>query len=266
MPTPKQRLDLLLVARGLAESRAQAQALIMAGNVLVGGQPALKAGMAVPTDAAVELKATLPYVSRGGLKLAHALAAFGLTGRVAGQVALDAGASTGGFTDVLLQAGAARVYAVDVGSGQIAWKLRTDPRVVVLEDTNIRYLDALPEAPALATADLSFISLSLVLPVLTRLTRPDAWLVLLVKPQFEAGRGEVGKGGVVRDPAIHRAVLERLAAEWQAAGLHLGGLTRSPILGPAGNVEFLAYLEKTLPPGTVAPAPEDLINVAMNQA
>ena len=266
MPTPKQRLDLLLVARGLAESRAQAQALIMAGNVLVGGQPALKAGMAVATDAAVELKATLPYVSRGGLKLAHALAAFGLTGRVAGQVALDAGASTGGFTDVLLQAGAARVYAVDVGSGQIAWKLRTDPRVVVLENTNIRYLDTLPEAPALATADLSFISLSLAVPVLARLTRPGAWFVLLVKPQFEAGRGEVGKGGVVRDPAIHRAVQERLAAEWPAAGLHLAGLTRSPILGPAGNVEFLAYLEKTPPPGMVALAPDALIAAALAEA
>jgi 23S rRNA (cytidine1920-2'-O)/16S rRNA (cytidine1409-2'-O)-methyltransferase len=266
MPTPKQRLDLLLVERGLAESRAQAQALIMAGHVLVGGQPATKPGMAVVTDAAVELKATLPYASRGGLKLAHALAAFGLTERVAGQVALDAGASTGGFTDVLLQAGAARVYAVDVGSGQIAWKLRTDPRVVVLDNTNIRFLESLPESPALATADLSFISLSLVLPVLARLTRPDAWFVLLVKPQFEAGRGEVGKGGVVRDPAVRRAVLVRLAAEWQTAGLHLRGLTRSPILGPAGNVEFLAYLEKTLPPGTVAPAPEELITTALNEA
>src|SRR4051812_26520378 len=207
----KERLDVLLVSRGLAESRAQAQALILAGSVLVGGQPAGKPGMAVPADVAVELKATLPYVSRGGLKLAHALEVFGLAPRVAGQVALDAGASTGGFTDVLLQAGAARVYAVDVGTGQIAWKLRTDPRVVVLDDTNIRFLESLPAAPALAVADLSFISLSLVLPVLLRLTRPDAWLVLLVKPQFEAGRDQVGKGGVVRDPAVHAAVLRRLA-------------------------------------------------------
>ncbi len=263
MPIPKQRLDLLLVERGLAESRAQAQALIMAGNVLVGGQPATKPGMAIVTSAAVELKATLPYVSRGGLKLAHALTEFGLAERVAGQVALDAGASTGGFTDVLLQAGAARVYAVDVGNGQIAWKLRTDPRVVVLEDTNIRFLETLPEAPALATADLSFISLSLILPVLVRLTRPDAWFVLLVKPQFEAGRGEVGKGGVVRDPAVHRAVLIRLAAEWQAAGLHLCGLTPSPIRGPAGNIEFLAYIEKILPPGQVAPPADELITAAL---
>jgi 23S rRNA (cytidine1920-2'-O)/16S rRNA (cytidine1409-2'-O)-methyltransferase len=248
----KERLDVLLVERGLAESRTQAQALIMAGNVLVGGQPAGKPGMSVATDVALELKATLPYVSRGGLKLAHALAAFGLAPRVGGQVALDAGASTGGFTDVLLQAGATRVYAVDVGSGQIAWKLRTDPRVIVLEDTNIRFLEHLPEAPALAVADLSFISLRLVVPVLLRLTRPDAWLVALVKPQFEAGRGQVGKGGVVRDPAVHADVLHRLAAEWQGVGLHLAGLTRSPILGPAGNVEFLAYLEKQAPPATLA--------------
>ena len=253
----KERLDVLLVARGLAESRAQAQALILAGQVLVGGQPAPKPGMAVASDVALELKATLPYVSRGGLKLAHALDTFGLAPRVAGQVALDAGASTGGFTDVLLQAGAARVYAVDVGAGQLAWKLRTDPRVVVREDTNIRFLESLPEAPGLATGDLSFISLRLVVPVLARLTRPDAWFVLLVKPQFEAGRGQVGKGGVVRDPAVHADVLRRLAAEWQAQSLPLLGLVRSPILGPAGNVEFLAYLDKQ-PPGP-APDPETLI-------
>jgi 23S rRNA (cytidine1920-2'-O)/16S rRNA (cytidine1409-2'-O)-methyltransferase len=136
---------------------------------------------------------------------------------------------------------------VDVGTGQLAWKLRTDPRVVVREGTNIRFLESLPEAPDLATGDLSFISLSLVVPVLARLTRPDAWFVLLVKPQFEAGRGQVGKGGVVRDPAVHAEVLRRLAAEWQAQRLHLAGLARSPILGPAGNVEFLAYLEKQSP-------------------
>src|SRR5688500_16281293 len=170
----KQRLDILLVERGLAESRARAQALIMAGDVLVDGQPALKAGTLVSSEARIELKAALPYVSRGGLKLAHALQGFGLRERVASKVALDIGASTGRFTDVLLQAGAARVYAVDVGTNQLAWKLRQDPRVVTMEQTNIRYLESLPELADLATCDVSYIGLELVTPAALRLTTPEA--------------------------------------------------------------------------------------------
>ncbi|HEX6606006.1 MAG TPA: TlyA family RNA methyltransferase [Chloroflexia bacterium] len=247
MAKQKQRLDLLLVERGLAETRERARALIMAGAVTANGRRADKPGMAFPVESSLEVKEALPYVSRGGFKLAGALAAFGLGPRVAGAVALDAGASTGGFTDVLLQHGAARVYAADVGSGQLAWKLQTDPRVVVMDDVNVRHLDALPEPVGVVTADLSFISLSLVMPALIRVSAPDAWMVLLVKPQFEAGREQVGKGGVVRDRRVHRAVLERVTAEWQALGLTVAGLARSPVLGPAGNVEFLAYLEKQAP-------------------
>jgi 23S rRNA (cytidine1920-2'-O)/16S rRNA (cytidine1409-2'-O)-methyltransferase len=240
----KRRLDILLVERGLAESRARAQALIMAGEVLVDGHRADKPGTQVNEAANVEVKTQMPYVSRGGLKLAHAVEAFGLKDRIAGKVALDIGASTGGFTDVLLQSGAARVYAVDVGTNQLAWRLRQDPRVVSMERTNIRYLESLPEIADLATADVSYIGLELVTPVAARLTTPDAFMVVLVKPQFEAGREQVGKGGVVRDPRIHREVLRRLAAFWRDSGLYPAGLARSPIEGPAGNVEYLALLEK----------------------
>ncbi|HUS17405.1 MAG TPA: TlyA family RNA methyltransferase, partial [Chloroflexia bacterium] len=194
-----------------------------------------------------------------------ALAAFSLAPRVAGAVALDAGASTGGFTDVLLQNGAARVYAADVGSGQLAWKLQTDPRVVVMDEVNVRYLESLPEPVDCVTADLSFISLSIVMPALLRVSKPHAWLVVLVKPQFEAGREQVGKGGVVRDPAVHRAVLTRLAAEWPGLGLTLCGLARSPVLGPAGNVEFLAYLEKRMLAAD-DPAAAGLIDAALAPA
>ena len=244
----KQRLDLTLVERGLAETRARAQALVMAGEVLVNGQRADKASMSVPTDAQITLKATLPYVSRGGLKLTHALDAFNLHERINGKIALDIGASTGGFTDVLLQAGASRVYAVDVGTNQLAWKLRQDPRVVAMEQTNIRYLQSLPEQPHLATADVSYIGLELITPPAIHLTTPEAFFVFLIKPQFEAGREHVGKGGVVRDPKIHRDVIIRLAETWHGMGLHLAGLARSPITGPAGNVEYLAHLEKQPPP------------------
>jgi 23S rRNA (cytidine1920-2'-O)/16S rRNA (cytidine1409-2'-O)-methyltransferase len=267
----KQRLDLTLVERGLVETRARAQALIMAGEVLVDGRRVDKAGAQVDESAAVEVKAALPYVSRGGLKLVHALDVFGLRGRVAGKTALDIGSSTGGFTDVLLQAGAAHVYAVDVGTNQLAWRLRTDPRVTVMEQTNIREVQALPEderrktkdapnpqsagssaAPNsgnpqladLATADVSFIGLEMVTPAAVRLTTPDAFMIFLIKPQFEAGREQVGKGGVVRDPRIHRDVIMRLAEAWRGMGLHLAGLARSPITGPAGNVEYLAHIEK----------------------
>jgi 23S rRNA (cytidine1920-2'-O)/16S rRNA (cytidine1409-2'-O)-methyltransferase len=246
-PNVKSRLDLLLVDRGLATTRERAQALVLAGEVLVDGQPAAKPGMAVAADADVTVRAGLPYVSRGGVKLAHALDAFGLD--VAGRVALDVGASTGGFTDCLLQRGVARVYAVDVGYGQLDWRLRQDARVVVLEKTNIRYLETLPESPTLAVADTSFISLRLVLPAIWRLTAPQADAVVLVKPQFEAGREQVGKGGVVRDPAIRQAVVDDLAAWAAANGWQVGGVVTSPITGPAGNVEFLMRLAKAPPAG-----------------
>jgi 23S rRNA (cytidine1920-2'-O)/16S rRNA (cytidine1409-2'-O)-methyltransferase len=262
MTKEKRRLDLLLVERGLVESRERARALIMAGMVSADGRRADKPGMAYPASVALNVKQALPYVSRGGFKLAGALDRFGLGPRVAGAVALDAGASTGGFTDVLLQHGAARVYAVDVGTGQLAWKLQTDPRVVVMDDVNARFLETLPEPVNVVTADLSFISLGLVLPALVRVSKPDAWMVLLVKPQFEAGRGQVGKGGVVRDPAVHRAVLARAAAEFSAAGLTLAGLARSPITGPAGNIEFLAYLERQAP-AVPPPSVEALIDAAL---
>jgi len=238
----KMRLDQLLVARGLAESRQRAQAMILAGEVAVNGHPAQKPGMVVAQDAPVTVRASLPYVSRGGLKLAHALEVFSLD--VMGKVCLDVGASTGGFTDCLLQHGAARVYAVDVGYGQLDWRLRQDPRVILLERTNIRYLETLPEAPSLAVIDVSFISLRLVLPVVWRLIAPGAQVLALVKPQFEVGQGQVGKGGVVRDPALRQAVLDNLTAWATAQGWQVLGQTTSPIRGPAGNVEFFLLLFK----------------------
>ncbi len=237
----KLRIDQLLVERGLAESRARAQALVMAGLVFVGDRKVDKAGQAVATDAAIEVKGRdHPWVSRGGVKLAHALEHFGWD--VAGAVVLDVGASTGGFTDVALTKGAARVYAVDVGHGQLAWKLRQDPRVVVLEKTNARHLtgEQIPETVDLIVCDASFISLKTVLATPLTFAAPGARLVALVKPQFEAGPGEVGKGGVVRDPAIHARVCEEAQA-WLAAqpGWRVEGLTQSPITGPEGNIEFL---------------------------
>ena len=240
----KQRLDIALVERGLAESRAKAQALIMAGEVLVEGQRVDKPGTPVAEGVLIEVKTGLPYVSRGGLKLAHAIEVFGLRERIVGKVALDIGSSTGGFTDVLLQTGAAHVYAVDVGTNQLAWKLRQDQRVTVMEQTNIRYLESLPQLCDLAVCDVSYIGLELVTPSAVRLTIPGAFFVVLIKPQFEAGREQVGKGGVVREANVHRDVIIRLAGFWKAAGLHLAGLARSPITGPAGNVEYLALIEK----------------------
>jgi 23S rRNA (cytidine1920-2'-O)/16S rRNA (cytidine1409-2'-O)-methyltransferase len=234
--TGKSRLDLLLVERGLAESREKARALIMAGAVLVEGRPVAKAGTLVRGEAAVEIVAGAQYVSRGGEKLAGALAAFGLD--VTGLVAVDVGASTGGFTDCLLRSGAARVYAIDVGYGLIDYRLRQDPRVSVLERVNIRYLESLPEEGDLATVDVSFISLEKVIPAVTRLLKPGGRVVALVKPQFEAKRREVGRKGVVRDPQVHAAVLGRHVAWGAGRGLRLLGLTASPLLGPAGNREF----------------------------
>lgn len=238
----KKRLDILLVERGLVDSREKAQALILAGDVTVAGKTVDKPGTSVPADSEIVLSQRLRYVSRGGLKLEHALDAFAVS--PANEVALDVGASTGGFTDCLLQRGARRVYAVDVGYGQLDWRLRTDPRVVPIERTNIRFLAELPEQADLATVDASFISLRLVLPAVGRLLQPHGRVIALVKPQFEAGRGQVGKGGVVRDPAVHRQVLRDFVAWATADGWVVRGITPSPILGPAGNREFFVLLAR----------------------
>lgn len=241
----KERLDKLLVDRGLAGSRERARALILAGQVVVGEHTVDKAGTKIDDDAAIRVKGEdLPFVSRGGVKLAHALDRFAVA--VAGRVAIDVGASTGGFTDCLLQRGAARVFAVDVGYGQLAWKLREDPRVVCLERTNIRHLAAetLGAQPDLAVIDASFISLDKVLPPTLALLAPAAEVVALIKPQFEVGRGQVGKGGVVRDPERHTAVqasIRELAAQL-CCTVH--GLVDSPLLGQKGNREFLIHLSR----------------------
>jgi 23S rRNA (cytidine1920-2'-O)/16S rRNA (cytidine1409-2'-O)-methyltransferase len=239
----RQRLDLLLVARGLCVSRQEACRLILAGKVRAGEVRADKPGTRVPVETALSVATPEhPFASRGGVKLRHALEAFGLNPQ--GRVCLDVGASTGGFTDCLLQAGAVRVIAVDVGYGQLAPRLRGDPRVTLLERTNIRHLDGsrLPCRPDLAAVDVSFISLRLVLPVVARLVGPPRDILALVKPQFEVGKGQVGKRGVVRDPALHRCVLEGLAELAGEMGLAVGGLEASPLLGPKGNREFLLYL------------------------
>ena len=235
----KERLDLLLVDRGLAESRAKAQRFIRAGLVRVAGQVSDKPGTQVVADAEITLQARPRFASRGGEKLEAAMVRFELD--VAGVVAADVGASTGGFTDCLLQHGASRVYAIDVGYGQLDWRLRNDPRVVVMERTNARYLERLPEPVDLVTADVSFISLGLILPMAVPWLQSSGQVVALIKPQFEAGRREVGKGGVVRDPAVHRRVLERVLGVAAELGLGLGGLMPSPLRGPSGNVEFLGW-------------------------
>ena len=237
---PRQRVDQMLVDRGLVESRARAQALILAGLVYAGDRRVEKAGQTLADDAALAVKGRdHPWVSRGGVKLQGGLDHFGWD--VAGAVALDVGASTGGFTDVLLTRGAARVYAVDVGHGQLAWKLRSDPRVVVLERVNARHLDGshVPENVDLAVCDASFISLAKVLETPLKFVRPGGRLLALIKPQFEAGHGEVGKGGVVRDPTIHERVCAEARAWLEARGWAVEGVTTSPIKGPEGNVEFL---------------------------
>lgn len=243
MAKDKRRLDEAVVGRGLAETRARAQAIIMGGGVTVDGRVVTKPAANVPPDADLELvHQPLPFVSRGGLKLQHALQEFKLD--VRNLVALDVGASTGGFTDVLLQAGAARVYAVDVGYGQLAWQLRQDPRVTVMERVNIRYLESLPQPPDLAVADTSFISLRQVLPAIERLIKPDGQAVVLIKPQFEAGRAQVGRKGVVRDPAVWHSVLSGILSFAEETGWSVRGLVRSPVRGPAGNIEFLAWLAR----------------------
>ncbi len=253
----KTRLDLLLVARGLAESRSRAQRLIMAGQVKVGGQVALKPAQQVAPDAEIEVAQPPRFVSRGGEKLAAALEAFPIA--VAAQVCADVGASTGGFTDCLLQRGAARVYALDVGKGQLHWKLRNDPRVVVMESTNARYVERLPEPVTLVTVDASFISLRVLLPVVRGWFPAAAEagegrrgdVVALIKPQFEAGRREAARGkGVIRDPQIHRRVLRDILGFAQARGYGARGLMRSPVRGPKGNVEFLVWLTVGAPPAS----------------
>jgi 23S rRNA (cytidine1920-2'-O)/16S rRNA (cytidine1409-2'-O)-methyltransferase len=238
----KVRLDHLLVQRGLAESRSQAQALILAGQVHVNGQPAPKPGAKVPSHVQVTVQQPLPFVSRGGIKLAAALDAFRIS--VTDVVCADVGASTGGFTDCLLQRGAARVYAIDVGYGQLAWKLRQDRRVIVLERTNARYVEILPEPVRIVSLDVSFISLKLLFPVVAGWLASGAEVIPLIKPQFEAERRQVGKRGVVRDPAVHHMVLEKVAGYAMAHGLAVRGVIRSPITGPAGNVEFLMHLRQ----------------------
>ncbi len=244
MATNKERLDVALVRRGLAPSRERARALIMAGQVYVNGRLVDKPGTLVALDAdyrLAEKPEELKYASRGGLKLEKALDTFHLNPE--GLVALDVGASTGGFTDCLLERGAKRVYAVDVGHGQLAWKLRNDPRVVVMEHTNIRYLQRLPEPVQCVVIDVSFISLRLVLPAVVPLMAPGAWVVALVKPQFEAGKAEADRGaGVITDPAVHARILQELQ-EWipQHTPLQVQGLIESPILGRDGNREFLLY-------------------------
>lgn len=239
------RLDLLLVERGLAESREKAQRLILAGVVRVDGQTQTKPGHTFKHDAAVAVEAAERFVSRGGDKLEGAFQKFSLD--VTGLICLDVGASTGGFTDVLLQHGAAKIYALDVGHAQLHEKLRTDPRVVVMDKVNARYLEPehIPDAPGFATVDVSFISLTKVLSAITRVLATPAGLVTLIKPQFEAGRDQVGKGGVVRDPAVHREVVERIRKfGTDELGLVWVGVSESPLKGPAGNTEFLAYWKK----------------------
>ena len=239
MKAGRQRIDLLLVERSLAESREKAQALLLAGQVLVNGQKVDKAGAAVDSTAAIEILARMPWVSRGGYKLAGAIDHWGID--VTGRVCVDIGSSTGGFTDCLLQRGAARVHSVDVGAGQLHWKLRTDPRVVVHEGVNARYIEpaTLGEPVDLAVCDVSFISVTLILPMLPPLLQPDGALVILVKPQFEVGRTQVGRGGIVRDPA-HEAVCSKVEDAARMLGFRTD-LMESPLPGAEGNKEFLLY-------------------------
>lgn len=243
MAKDKERLDVLLVERGLVETRARARAHIMAGEVTVDGVRVDKAGTQISRSAQIELATPMPYASRGGYKLAGALEQFGLD--VVDRVAADIGACTGGFTDVLLQRGAARVYAIDVGQGQLVWKLRQDERVVVMERTNARYLDSLLEPVGLVVIDVSFISLRLILPAVRKWLSADADVVALIKPQFEAGPESVGKGGIVRDAAVRRAVLEDLLGWANDQGWSVNGLIQSPIQGTDGNIEYLAWLRST---------------------
>lgn len=251
----KKRLDVLVCERGLVDSRQRAQAVIMSGQVYVNGQKASKAGMPVEEKAEIEVRGqSLRYVSRGGLKLEKAMQTWPIC--LNGAVCADIGASTGGFTDCMLQNGASKVYAVDVGYGQLAWSLRSDERVVCLERTNARYLsrEQIPEALDFVSIDVSFISLKLILPALRGLLKPEGRIACLIKPQFEAGREKVGKKGVVRDPSIHQEVLETFLVNAQHADFCVKGITFSPIRGPEGNIEYLGYLS----PGAGEPYEGDL--------
>lgn len=245
----KTRLDVLLTERGLLDSRQKAQATIMSGIVFVNGQRVDKVGTAVSNDALIEIRGTtLPYVSRGGLKLEKAMQTFPLT--LTGKICADIGASTGGFTDCMLQNGAKKVYAVDVGYGQLDWKLRNDARVVCMERTNARYLthEEIPEELDFASVDVSFISLKLIFPALNGLLREGGEIACLIKPQFEAGREKVGKKGVVRDPAVHLEVLEHFLIHAKENHFTVLGITYSPIRGPEGNIEYLGFLRKSEEP------------------
>ena len=242
----KERLDVLLVNRGMFESRAKAQAAVMAGQVLVNEQKIDKPGTPVAPEVTIRLLGNkLPYVSRGGLKLEKALQIFPIS--VEGKVVADIGASTGGFTDCALQNGAAKVYAIDVGYGQLAWKLRNDERVVNMERTNVRYLeaDSLPEQVDAATIDVAFISLDKILPAVHKILKPEGFVVALIKPQFEAGREKVGKKGVVRDPKVHLEVIQTVLQTAMDLGFSILNLEYSPIKGPEGNIEYLVHLKKT---------------------
>ena len=252
----KQRLDVLLVERGLVPSRHKAQAMIMAGEVLVNNNRVDKAGTRVPADAEIVLKTKPRFVSRGGDKLIGALQDFQYD--VTDKICADVGASTGGFTDCLLQNGAKRVYAIDVGYGQLAHPIRTDERVIVLERTNARYMESLDEQVALVVVDASFISLRLLLPTIRQWLIPNGDVIALVKPQFEAGKNEVGKGGIVRDATTHKRVLETILTFAQESGFQTIRLTRSPITGATGNIEFLVWLQHTETP-TVEQSIEEMI-------
>lgn len=258
----KKRLDILVTERGLVESREKAKTLIMAGQVYVDGQKADKPGDTFSEDAAVEVRGKgLPYVSRGGLKLEKAMREFGL--QLQGRTCMDIGASTGGFTDCMLQNGAQRVYSVDVGYGQLAWSLRTDPRVVNLERTNARYLtrEQVPEKIDFFSVDVSFISLTLILPAVRPLLAEHGQAVCLIKPQFEAGREKVGKKGVVRDKAVHEEVIEKIRSFALENGFSVLGLTFSPVKGPEGNIEYLIYLERSEAPsqGEQVPSAQQVV-------
>ncbi len=258
----KKRLDILVTERGLAESREKAKTFIMAGQVYVDGQKADKPGDTFSEDAAVEVRGKgLPYVSRGGLKLEKAMREFGL--QLQGRTCMDIGASTGGFTDCMLQNGAQRVYSVDVGYGQLAWSLRTDPRVVNLERTNARYLtrEQVPEEIGFFSVDVSFISLTLILPAVRPLLAEHGQAVCLIKPQFEAGREKVGKKGVVRDKAVHEEVIEKIRSFALENGFSVLGLTFSPVKGPEGNIEYLIYLERSEAPsqGEQVPSAQQVV-------
>ena len=259
----KKRLDVLLTERGYADTRTKAQAIIMSGNVYVQGQKADKPGMSFEENVDIEVRgAVCPYVSRGGLKLEKALRDFGVNPE--GYVCSDSGASTGGFTDCLLQQGARKVFAIDVGYGQLDWKIRSDPRVVVMERTNVRYVtpEQLGEPLDLSVIDVSFISLSIVLPVIKTFLKPESGQVLcLIKPQFEAGKDKVGKKGVVREPETHKEVLDNFVALADSLDFKILGLTFSPVKGPEGNIEFLGHLTLADQPG-IRPDTADVVRQA----